>query len=94
LGVGGLINAYRSAAADALRNAEIIQMTEDKIFTIHFPYPAMNNVMKILNEENMKVLSREFTETCIIETAVRKSNADGVRNRLQKLKEVKVFNSY
>ena len=94
LGVGGLINAYRSAAADALRNAEIIRMTEDEMLTIHFPYPAMNNVMKILNEENMKILSRKFTETCIIEAAVRKSNADRVRNRLEKLKDVKVFNSY
>ena len=94
LGVGGLINAYRSATADALRNAEIIQMTEDEMLTIHFPYPAMNQVMKILTEEGMKVLRKEFTETCIIDTSIRISQAERVKNRLQKLREVKVFNSY
>jgi uncharacterized YigZ family protein len=94
LGVGGLINAYRSAARDALQNAEIIQMTDDRVLAIHFQYPSMDAVIKILNEEGMKILKRDFKETCIIETAIRKSHADKVIERLQRLQDVKVFNSY
>jgi len=94
LGVGGLINAYRSAASEALLNAEIILMTENEKIIIHFLYPATNNVMKILHEEEMKILKREFSESCVIEASIRKSHADRVRKRLEKLQEVKVFNSY
>jgi uncharacterized YigZ family protein len=94
LGVSGLINAYRSAASEALGNAEIILMTERKKIIIHFPYPATNNVMRILHEEEMNILKKEFSESCLIEASVRKSHVDRVRKRLEKLEQVKVFNSY
>ena len=94
LGVGGLINAYRSAAAEAIDNAEIIRKTEDIELSIHFSYPLINQVMKVLDEEGAKILKRDFTESCILIASVRKSHSLRIRNRLEQSKEVKVFNSY
>jgi uncharacterized YigZ family protein len=48
LGVPGLINAYKTAAADALNNAVIIQKTLNDIYTIHFSYRQMNDVMRLI----------------------------------------------
>ena len=94
LGVGGLINAYRSAAAEAIDNAEIIRKTEDIELSIHFSYPLINQVIKVLDEEGAKILKRDFTESCILIASVRKSHSLRIRNRLEQSKEVKVFNSY
>ena len=53
LGVSGLINAYRSAAASAINNAELTGMTLREYYEIIYPYTSMNDVMKILKEENI-----------------------------------------
>ena len=52
LGVSGLINAYREAAADAIRNAVIVEKTVDEILRIRFSYLVLNDVMKVIKEEN------------------------------------------
>ena len=53
LGVSGLINAYRSAAASAINNAELTEKTLREYYEIRYPYIAMNDVMKILKEEDI-----------------------------------------
>ena len=60
LGVSGLINAYREAAADAIRNAVIVEKTVDEILRIRFSYLVLNDVMKVIKEENPEVLERNF----------------------------------
>jgi len=89
-----LIYPPHSAAADSRNNAQIARMTEDINLSIHFPYTRMNPVMKTLDEEGAEILKREFTDSCVIEIAIRKSRVDRVKNRLAKSGEVKVFNSY
>jgi uncharacterized YigZ family protein len=94
LGVGGLINAYRSSARDALENAEIILRTVDVSIEISFPYTAMDRVMKVLDQEKMKIREKEFTETCRIRASVRKSKATAVTEALGSIPGVKVVNYY
>jgi len=94
LGVGGLIQAYRSAARDSLQKADIIQMTEDIPLDIHFPYTALDRVMRILDEEKTKIVAREFTETCRIQASVRKSRASVCVKKLESIAGAKVVNSY
>lgn len=94
LGVGGLIHAYRSAAAEAIKSAEIIRKTVDLELSICFPYSHMKRVMKVLDEEGAEILKRDFREACTLYVAIRKSHAERVRNRLGKSNQVKVFNSY
>ena len=66
LGVSGLINAYRTAAASALENAEIVEKTVQEYYEITFPYISMNDVMKILKEENLGQSEQSFNLDCRI----------------------------
>jgi len=85
LGVGGLINAYRSAAADAIKNAIIVAGIESDHIIIRFPYEQTNDIMKIIDEEKMKIRDQEFTQSCKLEVLIRKSRTKQVVERLRKL---------
>lgn len=85
LGTGGLIVAYRAAAAEAVAAAEIIAKTVDEEFEIAFEYPFLNGVMRIVKEENPIVLSQEFEMTCKMHLRIRKGDAERLRNRLEKV---------
>jgi uncharacterized YigZ family protein len=82
LGVGGLINAYRTATAKAIQDAIIITAAEQDLIEINFPYVIMNKIMKIIRDEEMKILEQDFTETCKIKAFIRKSRTTQVLNRL------------
>jgi uncharacterized YigZ family protein len=87
LGVGGLINAYRTAAANALQDAVIITAAEQDLIEIIFPYVMMNKIMKIIRDEGMKIQEQDFSETCKMKAFVRKSCIDRVLNRLIAIEE-------
>ena len=81
LGTSGLIVAYREAAADAL--AELRQVEEEVSYT--FTYPQMNDVMRIVKDMNPRIISQTYDNTCVIRMAIRKSEAQQLRDRLAKL---------
>lgn len=85
LGTGGLIVAYRAAAAEALSLAEIEERTVDEEITVQFEYPFMNEIMRIIKEDNPEVLSQSFDMNCEMTLRIRKSEADKLRNRLLKV---------
>lgn len=85
LGVAGLINAYRSAAADAIENNTIIEKFEEDIFTIEFGYTVMNDVMKIIKDENPKQSNQIFDNTCQITIAIRKKDGKALRGKFLKV---------
>lgn len=66
LGTSGLIAAYREAARQAIEAATIIEGREMTTLTITFPYLAMNDVMRLVKNENLKITSQEFDNTCRI----------------------------
>jgi len=88
LGVGGLINAYKSAAADALDNNEIIEKTLDVYFKIEYDYLKMNDVMKLIKDEQLDILSQDFGNLCKMEIRVRESEYKRIKTRIEKLGEV------
>lgn len=88
LGVSGLINAYREAAADALRNAEIVEKTVDKQLRIRFSYLALNDVMKIIKEDEPEVLERHFELECEMLLSIRHKDLAGLESRLEKVDSV------
>jgi len=73
LGVSGLINAYRNAAADALNNAEIKQKIIEKEVILDFTYNELAEVMNIIKQENLTVIKTRFEEKCNLIFSVRKS---------------------
>ncbi|MBQ2193399.1 MAG: YigZ family protein [Prevotella sp.] len=85
LGTSGLIVAYREAASDAIAHAHVEQrqVEEDIIYT--FSYPQMNDVMRIVKDMQPRIVSQTFDNTCEIRLRIRQSEAEQLRQRLNKL---------
>jgi uncharacterized YigZ family protein len=89
LGVSGLINAYRSAAASAITNAEIIDCTLQEYYEISFQYISMNDVMKILKEENIGQADQVFGLECNMKINFRVSARETILKRLSRVESLK-----
>lgn len=89
LGVPGLINAYKSATMDALDNAVKVERTINDCYEIVFEYLRMNEVMKVLKEENIQVTEQLFDTQCSLQIEVRKGRLNQVLSRLEAIDEVK-----
>ncbi len=90
LGTGGLINAYRTASADAIANAEIISRFVENHYTLVFSYLSLNDVMKVLKDPNISIKSQNFDTDCSLQFSVRQSFASSVCDRLSKITSVKI----
>ncbi|HNW88401.1 MAG TPA: YigZ family protein [Bacteroidales bacterium] len=90
LGVPGLINAYKTAAKEALENNTIVEKTVNDVYEVLFTYEQMNDVMRILKDENIKQLSQNFDLNCKIEFSVRKLFAGKIYEKLSLIKGVTV----
>ena len=89
LGVSGLINAYRIAAASAIQNAELIEKTLQEYYEITYPYVAMNDVMRIIKEENIGQSEQSFDLECRILLNFRVLIKEKVINRLARVEGLK-----
>ena len=85
LGVSGLINAYRSATADALAQAQIIEKVAKEILTINFSYFDMNKIMKLIKEEELEIITQRFDNDCEMKLAVPLSKKDHLLLELSSL---------
>ena len=85
LGVPGLIAAYKESAAAALDASVVVERTVDTHIQVEFSYIVMNDVMRIIKEEQPVVMSQEFDNLCTMMLAVRNSKADVVLGRLKKV---------
>ena len=85
LGTGGLIVAYRTAAADAIANATIEVRQVEETIKYDFTYPMMNDVMRIVKEMQPQVVDQQFDNACSITLRIRKREAEQLRSRLNKL---------
>jgi len=83
LGTSGLINAYKTAAADALSNARIVTKTSEGKYKLHFTYPHMNDVMQIIKQENLNIVDTRFEIECDLYFTVRKSEAGRIEKIFQ-----------
>lgn len=90
LGTSGLIVAYKTAAAQALSEAQIIEKTVDEQVTVVFEYPFMNDIMRIVKEESPEVLSQSYDMDCVMALRIRKSQMPRLRMRLEKVETARV----
>jgi uncharacterized YigZ family protein len=90
LGVPGLINAYKSAAVEAINAAPIIEKTVNDIYEIKFDYLVMNDVMRLIKEEHLNVLEQRFDNECKITFEVRKANLNKVLQRIEKQEAIAI----
>jgi uncharacterized YigZ family protein len=90
LGVPGLINAYRTATEEALKVAIIIEKTINDIYTIGFDYQHMNEIMRIIKEDNLSVLDQLFDNTCSVKISIRKMQVNSSISRFEKIENVTI----
>ena len=89
LGTSGLIVAYKAAAAEAIAAATIIEKTVDEDVTFFFEYPFMNDVMRIVKEEEPEIISQGYDMDCNMTLRIRKSMMPKLRARLEKVETLR-----
>ena len=88
LGTSGLINAYRSAAAEAINVGEIVEYTVNQYYRLKFPYSSMNEVMKVIKEENVIQSEQQFELNCSIRVAIRLSLTEQIIKKFSSIENV------
>lgn len=90
LGVNGLINAYKNAAAEALNKARIIEKTVNDVYEIKFDYLNMNDVMRLIKEQNLILLHQNFDQECCLTYSVRKNKSGEISEMLRKISKLEI----
>ena len=90
LGTGGLIKAYKEAAAEAITNVEIIEKTIDDVIEIQFDYVLLNEVMRVLKQFDEVRWEQNFTANCVIRLQIRRSLSEKLSRMLKGVYGVEV----
>jgi uncharacterized YigZ family protein len=90
LGVSGLINAYKSSAAEVIKECNIIEKFISFNYTISFAFEHLNDVMKLLKQTDCKIIAQQFDNDCEISFSIRKENSEACEEKLKKLNGLKL----
>lgn len=90
LGVSGLINAYKTAAANVLANAEIVTHIIDNHYDLTFDYPLQSSVMRIIKEDELSIVNAVYEMNCKLTVAVRLNKEEEVLGKFNKIDQLKV----
>jgi uncharacterized YigZ family protein len=82
LGTSGLIVAYREAAKEAITSGRIIECHEMSRVSITFQYESMNAVMRQAKDPNVRILSQQFDNLCVMTLEIRTDEIDRLRSKL------------
>ena len=85
LGVPGLINAYKVATEEALNNATVVEKTLNDIYTIQFDYQQMNDVMRIVKEDNLILMDQQFDNNCVVKVGIRRMQVNQSIAKFEKI---------
>lgn len=88
LGVSGLINAYKTSAAEVIKASKIIEKQILFNYSVHFPFEQLNDVMKLLKQLDAKIVRQNFDNSCEIQFSIRKSNSETCEEKLKKIHEL------
>lgn len=91
LGTGGLVTAYKEAAADAIKNGEIIEKTIELPLFIHFKYDLMSEVSRIVKEYNLSIFSQKFEMECDITFSIPKNNFETIKEKFENIYGVEIL---
>lgn len=90
LGVGGLINAYRTGAQLALEASNIIERTINIDYLITCEYDLMNKVMRVIKEKNLNIINQKLELNCEITISVRKKEAESIKSIFDSIYKVDI----
>lgn len=91
LGTSGLIVAYREAAAEAINAGEILECHEQTTITFTFAYLGMNDVMKVIKSEDLRIISQDFDNCCTMTIQLDADKAEPLKKRLTDLGGVSIL---
>jgi uncharacterized YigZ family protein len=90
LGTGGLIQAYRSAARDAVNNGQVLTKKWKAALEIRFDYLQMNDIMRIIKEEGLRIIRQDLKEKYCILLEINKSNLDAIIKKISSIEMVEL----
>lgn len=70
LGIGGLMNAYKTAAALALQMTPLVTRQIERRYRIGFDYSAMDSVLKVIRQHQGTVYRQEAQLFCELEAGI------------------------
>lgn len=85
LGVSGLIEAYKTSAAEVIAAAQVVERTVDERIEVRFSYMAMNEVMKVVKDLQPKIVEQCFDNLCTMTLTIRQSLSEQLLTRLSKV---------
>ncbi len=85
LGVPGLINAYKKSTTEALNNIEIVELAITSVYEINFDHSQINEAMKIVKDEGLKIRNQTFDNLCTIQLEIRLSAQEKTLDRFKKI---------
>ena len=91
LGTGGLVTAYKEAAADAIHNAEIIEKTIEIPLSVHFTYELMSEVSRVIKEFDLSISRQSFETECDMTFSVPKEKLEVVKSKFEKIYGVEIM---
>ena len=91
LGVGGLINAYKTAAADAIANSEKIKHVVKKQLSIQFTYEQLSQVMRLVKDYNARIIHQQFEDSCKLQIEIRLSELPRISENLKNIYGVNIL---
>lgn len=90
LGVGGLVNAYRTTAQMTLEASKIVTKTINVRYSVSFDYKNMNTVMRIIKEHQLNIVDQNMELDCEITISVRKKEAQKIFEIFSRLFEIEI----
>jgi uncharacterized YigZ family protein len=90
LGKGGLIQAYKTSAADALNNAKIIQVVPNDIFEITTDYKNINDIMRIVSDDESEIISSNYGDCVIMKIKIPVSKSAEIINKFKRFEGIKI----
>lgn len=90
LGVPGLINAYKSATIDAMDQGLLIEKTVNDVYRVHFDYLHMNEIMRVMKEQQLNIIQQDFSNDCSLVFEIRQGHVNQALEKIQALEGVKV----
>lgn len=90
LGVGGLMNAYKTASKMALEASHIVQKTINLTFAIVTDYENVHKVMRVIKEKRLKIVHQKMEMDCQVTISVRKKEAENIFNIFNIIHEIHI----
>lgn len=90
LGVPGLINAYKTAAQEAINTANIIKKTINDHYRLQFNYLQLNEVMKVIKDEHLTIINQQMDNSCELVVEIRQKAVNQLVAQFEKIPNLSI----